>query len=133
MTVGSVAVQIPQPLYQRLEDTAVRLQKPVPELLAETLQAVLLPAEELPPDLQAEIAALANLSDAQLRGVAESEMDLRDQGALDTLLSQQTVRPLTDDDAIRLQELRVEYGRILVRKARAYALLAERGQPLPIE
>lgn len=133
MTAASVAVQIPQPLYQRLEDTAVRLRKPVQELLAETLQAVLLPEEELPADLQAEIASLANLSEAQLLGVAESEMDLRDQKAFDALLDRQSVGPLTDDDAIRLQGLRAEYGRILVRKARAYALLAERDQPLPIE
>jgi hypothetical protein len=133
MTVASVAVQIPQPLYQRLRDTAVRLRKPVQELLAETLQAVLLPEEELPAELQAEIASLANLSEAQLRGVAEGEMDLREREAFDALLDRQRLGPLKDDDALQLELLRAQYGRILVRKARAYALLAERGQPLPIE
>lgn len=133
MTVASVAVQIPQPLYHRLERAAVRLQKPVEDLLAETLQAVLPPADEISASIQAEIAALDGLDDAKLRDVAESEMALRDQQALDHLLDLQSMRPLTDDEAARLEALRADYGRTLLRKARAFALLAERGQPLPIE
>ena len=133
MTVASVTVQIPQPLYHRLERAAVRLQKPVEDLLAETLQAVLPPADEISPSIQAEIATLDDLDDAELRDVAESEMALRDQQALDRLLDLQSMRPLTDDEAARLEGLRADYGRILLRKARAFALLAERGQPLPIE
>ena len=133
MTVTSITVQIPQPLYHRLERAAVRLQKPVEDLLAETLQAVLPPADEISPSIQAEIATLDDLDDAELRDVAESEMALRDQQALDRLLDLQSMRPLTDDEAARLEGLRADYGRILLRKARAFALLAERGQPLPIE
>ena len=133
MTVASVTVQIPQPLYHRLERAAVRLQKPVEDLLTETLQAVLPPADEIPASIQVEIATLNGFDDAKLRDVAESEMALRDQQALDRLLDLQSMRPLTDDEAARLEGLRADYGRILLRKARAFALLAERGQPLPIE
>jgi hypothetical protein len=133
MTVTSVTVQIPQPLYHRLEHVVVRLQKPVEDLLTETLQAVLPLADEISVSIQAEIATLDDLGDAELRDVAESEMALRDQQALDRLLDLQSMRPLTDDEAARLEELRADYGRILLRKARAFALLAERGQPLPIE
>lgn len=133
MTVTSVTVQIPQPLYHRLERAAVRLQKPVEDLLTETLQAALPPADEISASIQAEIATLDGLDDAKLREVAESEMALRDQQALDRLLDLQSMRPLTDDEAGYLEELRADYGRVLLRKARAFALLAERGQPLPIE
>ena len=133
MTVTSVTVQIPQPLYHRLERAAVRLQKPVEDLLTETLQAVLPPVDEISASIQAEIATLDGLDDAKLRDVAESEMALRDQQALDRLLDLQSMRPLTDDEAGHLEELRADYGRVLLRKARAFALLAERGQPLPIE
>jgi len=133
MTVTSVTVQIPQPLYHRLERAAVRLQKPVEDLLTETLQAALPPADEISASIQAEIATLDGLDDAKLRDVAESEMALRDQQALDRLLDLQSMRPLTDDEAGHLEELRADYGRVLLRKARAFALLAERGQPLPIE
>ena len=133
MTVTSVTVQIPQPLYHRLERAAVRLQKPVEDLLTETLQAVLPPADEISASIQVEIATLDGLDDAKLRDVAESEMAPRDQQALDRLLDLQSMRPLTDDEAGHLEELRADYGRVLLRKARAFALLAERGQPLPIE
>ena len=133
MTVTSVTVQIPQPLYHRLERAAVRLQEGVEDLLAETLQAVLPPADEISASIQAEIATLDGLDDAKLRDVAESEMALRDQQILDRLLDLQSMRPLTDDEAGHLEELRADYGRVLLRKARAFALLAERGQPLPIE
>jgi hypothetical protein len=133
MAVASVTVQIPQPLYHRLEHAAVRLQKPVEDLLAETLQAVLPPTDEIPASIQAEIATLDDLDDTELRDVAESEMTLRDQQALDRLLDLQSMRPLTDDEAACLEKLRADYGRILLHKARAFALLAERGQPLPIE
>jgi len=133
MTVASVTVQIPQPLYHRLEYAAARLQKPVEDLLAETLQAALPPADEISASIQAEIATLDDFDDAELRDVTESEMALRDQQALDHLLDLQSMRPLTDDEAAHLEKLRTDYGRILLRKARAFALLAERGQPLPIE
>ncbi len=133
MVGALMAVHIPQPLYRRLERTAVRLQKPVEDLLAETLQAILPPDGEIPTSIQAEIATLDGYDDAQLRKVAESEMILQDQHALDHLLDSQSMRPLTDDEAARLEALRTDYGRILLRKARAFAMLAERGQPLAIE
>jgi hypothetical protein len=103
------------------------------DLLTETLQAVLPPADEVSASIQAEIATLDDLDDAKLRDVAESEMALRDQQAFDRLLDLQSMRPLTDDEAACLEGLRADYGRVLLRKARAFALLAERGQPLPIE
>jgi hypothetical protein len=39
--MSNVAIDIPQTPYNRLEQAAARLQKPVQELLAETLQAAL--------------------------------------------------------------------------------------------
>ncbi|HID63285.1 MAG TPA: hypothetical protein EYP49_11180 [Anaerolineae bacterium] len=125
MTVTLVTVQIPQPLYHRLERAAVRLQKPVEDLLTETLQAALPPTDEISASIQAEIATLDGFDDAKLRNVAESEMAVKNQQTLDRLLDLQSMRPLTDDEAARLEGLRADYGRILLRKARAFALLAE--------
>lgn len=128
MTTASVTVRIPQALYHRLERAAARLQKPVEDLLTETLQAALSPADEIPENIWAEIATLDDLTRANLREVAESEMDPGDQQTLDHLLDLQSMGSLTGDQAARLGALRTEYGRILLRKARAFALLAERGR-----
>jgi hypothetical protein len=133
MTAGSVTVQIPQPLYQRLERAAARLQKPIDDLVVETLQATLPSADEIPASIQAEIAAMNSLDEAKLRDIAESEMALQDQQALDYLLDLQSMQPLSADEAARLEALRTDYGRILLCKARAFALLAERGHRLLIE
>jgi hypothetical protein len=133
MATNLVPVNIPQSLYQRLEQAANRLQKPVESLLVETLQAALPTMDEIPPYIQAEVAALDNLGEAALREITLSEMVSKDQEALEQLLDLQTLRPLTEVEESRLSELRIEYGRILLRKARAFALLAERGHSLGLE
>jgi len=132
MTIHTVAVQIPQSLYERLEQAAIKLQKPVDNLLVETLQAALSSTgDEIPPDIQTEIAALDHLSERALQDVAASEMTSQDQMMIEQLLSWQSERPLRPEEAAQLDQLRNEYGRVMLRKARAYALLAERGHSLP--
>ncbi len=131
MTIHTVAVQIPQSLYERLEQAAIKLQKPVDNLLIETLQAALATGGEIPTDIQADIATLDHLSEPALRDVAVSEMLPQDQALIEQLLEQQSQRPLRDEEAAQLDQLRHEYGRVMLRKARAYALLAERGHSLP--
>jgi hypothetical protein len=133
MTTTSVAVEIPQSLYHRLEQAAARLHKPVGNLVIETLQAALLAVDDVPNHIQVEIAALESLDDLALRDVAASEMNLKEQQALEQMLDLQGMRRLTDEEASRLAELQTEYGRVLLRKARAFALLDERGQPLSVE
>lgn len=133
MTATLISVQIPQPIYHRLEQAATRLQKPVEELLVETLEIALPPTDEIPANIRAEVASLDELDTVQLCAIAESDMASDDQQALDHLLDLQGLRPLTEDEQAQLDTLRTEYGRILLRKARAFALLTERGQPLPLE
>jgi len=130
---SSTTVQIPQTLYQRLEHAAARLQKPVMDILVETLQAALPPVDDIPEHIKAEVASLDTLDTVELHEVAESQMAGTDQDALEYLLDLQAMRPLTAEEAARLASLRTEYGRVLLRKARAFALLAERGQPYSFE
>lgn len=131
--MNSVSVDIPQSLYQRLEQASAHLRKPVQEVLNETLQAALPPIEEIPEAIRSEVSALDSLEVAALEKVAESAMPHDDQQAMDHLLDLQRMRSLDDGEMARLETLRVEYGRILLRKARAFALLAERGVPYSLE
>jgi hypothetical protein len=95
--------------------------------------------DEIPNHIQAEVAGLDKLETADLYEVAESQMADADQDALEYLLDVHAIakwhaaRPLTNEEAVRLESLRLEYGRVLLRKARAFALLAERGQPYELE
>jgi len=131
MTVQTVTLQLPYPLYRRASHAADILQSPIEETLIRTLDTALPPTEEVPAEIRAEVDALDTLSDDALWEVAQSILPTQQQERLDTLLDAQSMRSLTTDEATELEELRIKYGRILLRKARAYALLSERGHPLP--
>jgi len=130
MTAAVISINIPQALYQRLVTAAERLQKPIERVLVETLQISLPLDDDIPPTIRQEINQLVYLDDNTLQQVAYSQMNLLDQQHLDDLLDTQGMRPLTVPELQQLETLRLEYGRVLVRKARAFALLAERGKPL---
>ncbi len=62
--------------------------------------------------------------------IAKGEMTSAEQSELQALLDVEQ-RPLVPQEQVRLQELRESYGKAMLRKARAYALLSLRGeQPL---
>ena len=66
MTVSTVAVPVPTPLYQRIERLAKAMRRSVPETLASALAATLPPAR-ICPTLADELAGLHWLSDAGLQ------------------------------------------------------------------
>lgn len=131
MSTTVINVPVSQEVYERLEKIAARVEQPVETVLDETLRAVLPREDGIPTTVQHEVEALPRLTVEELREVAGSEMNLDDQAALEELLDIQNLRPLTQREIANLDQLRSEYGRILLRKARAFALLAERGQPMP--
>lgn len=133
METAFINVQLPINIYHRLEQAAARLQKPVLTLLTDTLQAALPKDNGVPQSFQSEMASLEALDTRQLHVVAKSEMNLEDQDALEQLLDLAGMRSLTQKETKELEQLRTEYGRVLLRKARAFAILAERGEALSFE
>lgn len=132
MTTAVVDIPVPQEIYDRLEKAAVRLEKSVPALLSDALLAVLPENETIPSNIQSEVAQLESLNIQELWTVARSEMSEEQQTMMEHLLYLQSSQKLKAPDSRKLEELRVEYGRIMLCKARAFAILAERGQSLPI-
>lgn len=126
--MNHMTISLPESLYRRLERAAASRQIPLQELVTETLQATLPEIEDIPSDIQNEVVSLEYLGENELQIVAVSQMTEEDQDALEQLLDLQSVRELHKDEKVELERLRREYGRILLRKARAYALLAEMGQ-----
>lgn len=132
MTTAVVDIPVPQEIYDRLEKAAVRLEKSVPALLSDALLAVLPENETIPSNIQSEVAQLESLNIQELWTVTRSEMSEEQQTMMEHLLYLQSSQKLKAPDLRKLEELRVEYGRIMLCKARAFAILAERGQSLPI-
>lgn len=133
MAGSLVTVHLPQSIYRRLEHAAARLEKPVDRLLAETLEAALPEDDGLPPEMLAEMEAVEQLDQSELQRLIATDMAVEDQEALDGLLDALSARPLTPDESAQLEGLRRDYERLLLRKARAYALLSEKYPPVPVK
>ncbi len=127
MTVQSVTLRLPETVMRRARQTASALQRPLEELLTGLVTAALPDVEDAPLEVQAELARMTWFSDQELWSIARSTMPVEQQEQLRSLADLQTIRALTPAEQEALDNLRLEYGRVTLRKARAYALLSLRG------
>ena len=127
MTVQSVTLRLPETVMRRARQTANVLQRPLEELLTGLVTAALPDVEDAPLEVQAELARMTWFRDQELWSIARSTMPVEQQEQLRSLADLQTIRALTPAEQETLDNLRLEYGRVTLRKARAYALLSLRG------
>jgi hypothetical protein len=112
---------------QRARQAADVLQRPLEETLTAILTATLPDMEDVPLDMRAELARMTWLGDQELWTIARGAMVEEQQKRLRSLTNLQAQRTLTQQEREALDALRQEYGRVTLRKARAYALLSLRG------
>jgi hypothetical protein len=128
MSVHPVTLSLPEALYQRAREAAQVSNRPLEQVLTQSI-ALSLPALEsdLSAATRSEVAALPLLSDARLWTIARGEMDKRKQARLQTLAETQKHRPLELVEKAELGQLMAEAELVMLRKAEAYQLLARRG------
>jgi len=126
-TMQSIILHLSDAVMRRAKRAADVLQHPLEEVLSATLAAALPDVEDAPTDMQADLARMTWLSDQELWASAHSAMPDEQQAQLQYLAQLQAQRSLTQEEQENLEALRQEYGRITLRKARAYALLSMRG------
>ena len=132
MTFQTVAVQVPQSLYHRLERLAQLTQRPLEKLVVQTLEHGVPPLpDDLPEDMRTMLIALEDLDDEALWRVARSMVDLEQQARHHQLLEKNKLGTLTEAEQARLAQLRQETDALMLRKAYAYVLLKWRGYRLP--
>lgn len=127
MTVSSVTLYLPQGMMQRARQAAETLQRPLEEVLITALDAMLPHIEDAPPDMQIELLRMTWLNDQELWAIARGALTDDQQRELEHLSEIQAAHPLSPEESTRLEGLRRAYGRVTLRKARAYALLSLRG------
>lgn len=131
MPTETVTLSLPGTVMNRARQTAQTLQRPLEEVLSDMLASVLPDLEDVPAEMQADLADMTWLDDQALWSIAHGEMPEAQQEQLAHLSEAQGQRLLTQEEEARLAYLRGEYGRVMLRKARAYALLSLRsGRPL---
>ena len=131
MSLQTVTLQIPKNVYQRARHAAEALQRPTEEILVDTLDATLPSLDDAPADMTGELAAMALLSDEVLENVASATMSQARQQQLHDLLDAQGRGKLDEPGQRQLATLMAEYGRTMLRRAHAVALLTGRGHRLP--
>jgi hypothetical protein len=127
----TITVTLPDTLYERVRQTAMAASLSFDEVLAQSI-ALSLPAleRELSAEVRSELAALALLSDTELRGIADSVLDEAAQFRLEDLAALQKQRPLSALEQSELAQLMEDAQHLMLRKAEAYRLLARRGHAI---
>ncbi len=133
MITQSITVELPDNLYRSVKQLSRTMNQPVADILLESLTHTLPPLDDVPPEEAEALARLSLLNDADLWRVAQSNLSPKKQTKLETLLTEQSMGKINDEQQEQLASLQNEYGRLLVRQAHAWLLLARRGYKVPVQ
>lgn len=131
MAVSMIPVQVPEPLYRRLERTAKLTRRTVDEVLASTIAVALPSMSDLPEMLATELTGMIWLNDEALRAAAQPTFTLEQQKRLSELNDREDQKPLSESEQVEREALLAEYQRSVLRRAQALAVLAQRGFQVP--
>jgi hypothetical protein len=127
----TVSVRLPRPIYHRLQRVAEVTHRSVEDVLATTVDAALPPDPDLPADFAAELSAMTLFSDEALFAASESAFSSAQRRRLDQLIHAGGSRTLTHVEKAELSQLTDLYDRAVLRRAKALAILTQRGHELP--
>lgn len=131
MPAHTVTLNLPETVYERARRAASLLNRSVEDLLESALDTALPSLEDAPAHLEAEMARLPSLNDTELWQIARSRMEAKREKSLHELLDAQAERQLSEEEARQLESLHHESGKLTLLKSQAYALLHQRGYPVP--
>ena len=113
-------------------NTARATQRPLEEVMLHALQIGSPPEwDNVPPEFQADLAALDKLDDNTLWQIARSHKTAAEMERYNTLLEGNSNNTLTEAFRLELMALRQEADRFMLLKAQAAVLLRWRGHRVP--
>jgi len=123
MTRTTVTLDLPPDIYDGLQRRALEHQHQLEDGVGLALAAAVGTLHALPDDLEAMLDVLATLEDDTLQRLSHSQPTVEDGLLLDT----RSRRVLTPSEEVWLVELGERHDRVMVLRARAVALLRQRG------
>jgi hypothetical protein len=132
MASTMIPVQLPESLFQRLKCAADLTHRSVEELAAAALEAALPLPPALPPDIANELAAMHLFSDEALWAATAPSFSATEEERLNQLNMAAAERTLTPAESTEQHSLITAYRRAVLRRAKACAILAQRGHRLPV-
>jgi hypothetical protein len=130
MPVQTMTVDIPEPIYQGLEQRARQTQRTVEAELLDALATALPVGDELPAELDEAASPLAALDDQALWQPARSRLASEAAAQLEALHLKRQRQGLTETEAQTLSNLVRQYERVMLVRARAAVLLHQRGHDI---
>jgi hypothetical protein len=127
MALQTVTVHLPEMLYQKIAQRAQQTQRSVEDELVEVVEAGLPVVGDLPAEVADEIAQLAFLTDNELWQAAESTLPETDSEQMQALALKRQREKLTEAEQEETERLRQRHDRNMLIRARAAALLKDRG------
>jgi hypothetical protein len=132
MTMQSVTLQLPEPVFRYFQQMAVATKRPLEQVVRQSVEGNLPPSvATMPLEMHNELLALQALSVDQLLAIANEQMPPAVQARHLKLLELNSAGDLRADDAQELVTLRLSADRMMLRKAYAWSVLRWRGHPVP--
>ena len=132
MSESMVAVQVPEAIYRRLERLAALTNRPLENLVAQTLSSGLPPLpDDLPVTMREALLALEHLRDVELEQVVRGGMSEAQIEQYEELRERRRTGVITEPEQQALTVMTQEADLLMLRKAYAAVLLKWRGQLLP--
>ena len=133
MTAQTVSVSLPRSVFLKLERAAQLTHRSVEQVLTATVNTVLVELPGLPTDLANELAAMHLFSDEALWAALHPSLSPAEQFRLNQLNHKAGECPLTGAEEAEQEHLLTAYQGSVLRRAKALAILAQRGHSLPVE
>lgn len=127
MLEQSITITLPHTTLQRLKQTAVQTRRSIDEILAQTIEAMLMSPSTLPVDW----SALHLLSDEALWRLFHTPFPNIEQTRLQTLNHLAGERVLTQAEEAEQTALLEKYQHAVLHRAQAMAVLKLRGHQIP--
>ena len=131
VAITKIPVDLPEPLYRRLQGVAAFAQRSIEEILASAISTALPPSPDLPDALADELAEMLWLSDEMLWTATDPTFTSVQQIRLTELNDLASERSLTPKEKSEQGQLLAAYDRSVLRRAQAFAILSRRGHQIP--
>src|SRR5215218_1811113 len=130
MAARAVTLHLPDLLFEKIERRAQEAHRTIEAELLEVVSTAVPAAEELSPDLDAEVSSLRFLDDAALWQAARTRLPIPDSERMEELHRIDRRADLSGAEAQELADLERQYEKVLLVRSHAARLLAQRGQDI---
>ncbi|HEX2278650.1 MAG TPA: hypothetical protein VHN13_16245 [Candidatus Tectomicrobia bacterium] len=122
----SITVDLPDDLYERVQQVAAQSQRPVERVVLESLRLLFVPPPS-PADLATSLAALPSYSDAQLWAMVYQRLAWPQSQRLHELSAKNKLERLTKEEQLELEDLLSSNDQAMLLRSEALRLLKNRG------